>query len=401
MRFAYLVAVVGALLLAGACTTSRPGYCQSDSECSSGQHCQLGSGVDKLMCVPTADAGGLDGGGDALDSGGGCQSSQQCPSSAPICSSGVCTACGAAAPGACSLRDSAHPVCAVDGTCVQCTVNSDCSSDPTKPICETSTNTCGACATDAQCAAKGVGPGVCMAHQDGRCATDAETAYVQFVGACSTAPNGGDGSSANPFCSLGSAILNLPTSAKLILVIGAVGGSGTAIQTSGAGAQLSIIGQASAKVISLPGAPVPNLIIQGASVYLRGLTISGSGDIGLSVSTGAMIELDTVTFDSNSKGGLLIDSSGFDIRNSTFTNNGPGDSMGAGWGGIRVQGTTPVTKTLEDDTISMNKQIGLSCAWAVTGTGVYASGNTGGIDVSSSCAVTTCPTLTTGCGAAP
>jgi hypothetical protein len=49
----------------------------------------------------------------------------------------------------------------------------------------------------------------------------------------------------------------------------------------------------------------------------------------------------------------------------------------------------------------MNKQIGLSCAWAVTATGVYASANTGGIDVSSSCAVTTCPTLTTGCGAAP
>jgi len=349
--------------------------------------------------VPNADAGGLDGGGEALDSGG-CQSSQQCPSSAPICSSGVCTACGAAATGACGLRDSSHPVCAVDGTCVQCTVNSDCSSDPTKPICETSTNTCGACASDAQCAAKGVGPGVCMAHQDGRCATDVETAYVQFVGACSTAPNGGNGSSATPFCSLGSAVLNLPTSAKLILVIGSVGGSATPIQTSPGGTQLSIIGQAMAAIGS-PGSPVANLIIEGASVYMRNLTIKNSLDVGLSVNTGAMIELDTVTFDSNSKGGLLADSSGFDIRNSTFTTNGPGDAMGAAWGGIRVQGITPVTATLEDVSIVNNGQVGMSCAWAVSGTGVYASGNSGGVNVSPTCGITTCPTLTTGCGAAP
>jgi hypothetical protein len=239
-----------------------------------------------------------------------------------------------------------------------------------------------------------------MAHQDGRCATDVETAYVQFVGACSTAPNGGNGSSATPFCSLGSAVLNLPTGAKLILVIGAVGGSATAIQTSGAGAQLSIIGQAT-PAIGSPGSPIPNLTIQGASVYMRNLTIKNSLDVGLSVKTGATIELDTVTFDSNSKGGLLIDSSGCDIRNSTFTRNGPGDLMGLAWGGIRIQGITPVTATLEDVSIVNNGQVGMSCAWAVSGTGVYASGSSGGVDVSPTCGITTCPTLTTGCGAAP
>ena len=87
---------------------------------------------------------------------------------------------GAAGTGPCT---GATPVCATTGTiagqCVGCASNADCGG-PT-PICSPA-NTCTACTSDTQCAAIPGGPGVCMFHQDGRCASDAETIYVGEFG---------------------------------------------------------------------------------------------------------------------------------------------------------------------------------------------------------------------------
>src|SRR5665213_362837 len=407
MKIATILAL-GGLMALGACTQPRPGYCTSDAECPMGQHCQTGSGIDKFMCTSNLDggpdgAGATDGSGDGIDAQG-CRTSQECPTDTPICVNRSCTSCGPTDGGssACALRDSAHPVCGSNGTCLECVTSQDCSRDPTKPICAVSTNTCGACTADSDCTAKGIGPGVCMAHQDGRCATDAETIYVQFTAPCATAPGGGNGTAASPFCGMAAAVLAVSNSRRVIVVVGSVPGSAAAMQGASVGStQVSIVGQSTA-IIGSSGSSTPNLTIDGANVFIRSVSLKNSLDLGISVKNAATIQLDTVTFDSNSTGGLLVDSSAFDVRDSVFTKNGPGDAMGAAWGGMRIQGTlSAASASLEQVTIINNGQVGISCTMPVSGTEVFASGNAGGVDISPSCGFSSCPTLGTACGATP
>jgi hypothetical protein len=49
--------------------------------------------------------------------------------------------------------------------------------------------------------------------------------------------------------------------------------------------------------------------------------------------------------------------------------------------------------------IKDNSQVGLSCAGAITGTGVYVSGNSGGVDINTTCAVSPCTSTSSTCGA--
>jgi hypothetical protein len=124
--------------------------------------------------------------------------------------------------------------------------------------------------------------------------------------------------------------------------------------------------------------------------------------MGMVVDGGATLRLDGVTFNNDSKGGLLLDGAAFDIRNSVFTNNGPGTIGAVAWGGILVQGAAPPgPRNLAQVTITNNMPFGLSCSAAISGSGIYAAGNTGGIDVIPTCAVTTCPQIGAGCGAPP
>ena len=52
-------------------------------------------------------------------------------------------------------------------------------------------------------------------------------------------------------------------------------------------------------------------------------------------------------------------------------------------------------------TIKDNKQVGLACINKIVGTNVFASGNSGGIDIQALCNVTACPVAGTDCGAQP
>ncbi len=91
--------------------------------------------------------------------------------------------------------DGSPGVCEADaGICVQCLTDGDCSQDPTKPICEG--HLCRPCKADAECK---TGPGVCMFHQDGHCATDLETIYVKNAAGCTMTPGAG-GALAMPYC---------------------------------------------------------------------------------------------------------------------------------------------------------------------------------------------------------
>src|SRR5207302_390530 len=118
----------------------------------------------------------------------------------------TCRACDSARFGdgtACASRDSARPLCGPTGSCVECvsTTSVDCSANPAKPICDLASNTCLPCLSDDQCSAKGIGPGICMSHQDGRCASDGEVIYVENKGGCaSSALTPMAGSAGTPFC---------------------------------------------------------------------------------------------------------------------------------------------------------------------------------------------------------
>ena len=199
----------------------------------------------------------------------------------PSCSvQGSCVPCGMAPPGSggCAARTPSQPVCASTGACVQCVVNADCAG--TTPVCS-ATNTCGKCVADADCAGRS-GPTVCMSHQDGRCATDAETIYVQNGAGCSDTTGTAGGSSARPFCSLQPAVAAVAvvgTARGLIVVRGSVMGAtamGAAAVFQGPTRQLSIVGQ-------MPAAGQTLALISGGVRDDEGRAVEQDSDTGVAV----------------------------------------------------------------------------------------------------------------------
>jgi hypothetical protein len=64
-----------------------------------------------------------------------------------------------------------------------------------------------------------------MAHQDRRCASDAETIYVQFTPACTSDSILTAGTPTVPFCNLSPAVIALSMARRVIVVRGTVGGT--------------------------------------------------------------------------------------------------------------------------------------------------------------------------------
>jgi hypothetical protein len=232
---------------------------------------------------------------------------------------------------------------------------------------------------------------------DGHCATPAETIYVQnSLSICSdSATTAGTG--IQPFCSMQPVPSALSSIRDLVVVRGTVSG-GTSIFMGQGASVTSIVGQQSAFIAS---AASPAFSMQSGSVYIRDITFSSSASIGISA-TGGTLHLDTVTVDSCKGGGIFLDGAAFEIDKTIVTNNGPGQQGAISWGGILVN-SLPVSgpTNLSLVTIQNNKQIGLTCSAPVSGAGVLASGNSGGVDVSSTCKVTPCSPAGTTCGAPP
>jgi len=319
---------VGIALAASACKeVPRPGRCDQTSDCTSmsgyaGYVCNLdpnpqGNG----RCVPSCNGTPDCQGGRVCDFDshgiGRCLLPEMPDGGGDADGSPMCSACSGST-----------PVC-VGGTCVQCATSADCTTDPTKPICDTSSHTCGACSSDSECAAKlGANPGVCMAHQDGRCATDGETVYVENKTGCmDTTVNDQGGTSAVPFCSTGpvQTVIANNDVRTLVLVRGTVNAATSPFQRSATRSEVSIVGQQSAVIAA--GAQ-PGLDVQGGRFYVRDLKISLSTSVGISAVPGnpgpITLRLDTVNVDTCQKGGILLNGAAFDIRNSVVTNNGPG-----------------------------------------------------------------------------
>jgi hypothetical protein len=250
-----------------------------------------------------------------------------------------------------------------------------------------------------------------MAHQGGRCAADTDAIYVDPGNTSCTGllRTEADGTSAQPFCTLDLArrLLNgdgslAPASRTLLVVRGGPmdAAAGAFIRPAGS-AEVSIIGQNNAVIAA---GPRRGLDLENGGFYVRDLKVSLSASIGIDAAAAApaavALRLDHVTVDSCQGGGILLDGAAFDIRNSTVTNNGPGDDVGTPWGGIRIK-NLPIggQAQLDHVTIQNNKQIGLTCTAQISGSGVYAASNSGGVEVSPTCNVTPCTAVGPTCGA--
>lgn len=365
--------------------------CKNTGDCEGGKTCDFDlQGEGRCLLVGAVDGGDADGGIDGADGAGddGRGEAPQCP---------VCA--GTA------------PVC-VGVTCVECASSADCASDSTKPICDTNAHSCVPCSSDDQCVAKlGADPGVCMAHQDGHCAIDAETIYVEpKTGSdCrNVLQSDADGTAAVPLCTLELARRVLASDSAqaqprtLVRVRGTLNAAvGPFTRTAGR-PEASIVGQQGAVVV---GAAQPGIDLQSGLFYVRGLKVSPAASVGIRAVPGPTdsltLRLDGVTVDSCQQGGILLGGAAFDLRNTVVTNNGPGQQGAIIWGGILVN-ALPATgpAQIELVTISNNKGPGLTCSGSITGWGVFASGNsTAGI--ASACGFSACQTPSPTCGAPP
>lgn len=442
--------LIGSCLLLAACNVWRPvlqdGFCLTAADCEAGLACV----ANRCAVSPVADAGddatvGGDGGGGMISDGGGpdaagsCLTSAQCGGDKPICENGNCVACSSAdqcaashadrslcaptgacvsclaasdcgegAPicsasntcvacnaegveaSACGQRDSSKPACAMDtGRCVECTGNNECASVG-KPIC--AANACRRCEADAECVAKvGADPGVCMKHDDGRCATLGETVFVERVnGKCMNTPQAG--TVAVPFCGLQQGIDAAKGGGKPLIVLGgptAVVGA----NYSGPG-KISVVGKAGALI---RGGAEPGLAVEGGEAFLRGMTIEASIP-GVQVTNGARLQAEDMTIVNNPGGGVLVESGELVLRNTMVSRNGPTSTTGGVfWGGMRLEGVTS-TSSLEKVSVVNNESAGVSCAVPIQANGVLVSGNPGG-EVSTTCNFMSCGMAGPACGA--
>ncbi len=296
--------------------------------------------------------------------------------------------------------------------CVECVVNGDCT-NPTRPVCDQ--QACRGCKADSECA--GTGPGVCMFHLDGHCATDSETVYVSKVntsGGCSdSAPTAG--TSQLPFCTSqvgidatrlsvdagtsvdagdppdgGDSDAGAPAVKTLVVMRGPMQMTNWSFNSPGQ--RITVVGQANATINS--GATI-GVHLSGGTIYVRGLRVTGStSDVGL-VADGGEIHLDRCMIDAN-LGGILIDSATYDVTNTVIANN-TGTSTGGcgGWGGVCiVHESLGAPGRFLNNTVIGNSPVGVACdkAYPVLGSIVIAGV---GAQANGACAFTAC------CGTGP
>jgi hypothetical protein len=373
------------------CVDDRCVECAEDAQCTDPlrRFCVAGSCADCRTAGPTACKAPTAVCDPASGSCVQCVANSSCTDPrAPFCGGNRCVGCGMAAPQTCTMLNAARPACSADGACVECNVSADCSAEATRPICVD--RACVACTADAQCAARQANPGVCRRDLGGRCATEAETIYVQDGAGCGAA-----GTAAMPLCSMDAALPLLTATRNLVVVRGVVGGF--VWNNPPAGTRATIVGQSGA--VFAGGVRSGIRLSGGGDVTVRGVTVRSSEVAGIVAERGATLRLETVLVDTNRGGGILLDGARFEIRDTLVTNNGPGDAGLVVWGGILIRGTPAGDPALlERVSLLNNRQIGLTCDAAVQARGLLARGNAGGVEVGSTCNVTPCPAESATCG---
>jgi hypothetical protein len=386
MRFSYALVVALACV---ACNPKslKPNRCHTDGDCAMGQRCDNSyTCVSKDASAPVdamdaSDATDATDASDASDVGPWkCMSNQGC----------IDRAADGGVDGGAGVKN----VCNMDnGMCEECLSNDDCTNAP-KPICNLTTLACERCTTDSQCVAKVPSPGICMFHQDGRCATDAETIYVRNSTPCSMSAGAG-GTKEMPYCSSQDGVNAAVIQGRSIVVMRGPDPLTEWSVTTVPIEPITVVGQSLANVN--PGARI-GVRLSAGNVFIRGLAVKGGTNVGVVAENGAELHMDGCTVANNSKGGILVDGAAFDIKNTTITGNGP--SADLTWGGIRVQNLLGTgAAQLQLLTIQTNNPSGVSCSGPISGTGIFAMGNVSG-EISMTCGFSSCgppPGLT--CGA--
>lgn len=313
-------------------------------------------------------------------------------STKPVCDTTMNTCTGCKVGGTeCATINSAKPACAATGACVECVSNADCKD--TKPICDTTSNTCKPCKADAECT---FGPKVCMSHQDGRCATEAETIYVEAKANCATTVGATGGTATVPYCAMDSAVMTLGTTTTkdLVVVTGNVS-SGTMFAV--VGRPVSIVGKVEASVTGSPA-----IKLSAGDLFIRRVTISaGMFSLGCQADSGSMLRLDHVLVTGN-RGGIYLNGAAFDIQNTTISDNYGLSTMGTSWAGVFVSNPPAAgPKKLQLVTVDNNKAPGIVCTSTAQGTGVRASGNALTEITTIECGFSPCGAASATCGAQP
>lgn len=427
------------LALAAGCWQYRAGYCdQTHNDCGNGTHCdtstnmcvQNGSGgsggsggiagmggLGGIGGIGGSDAGGAAGGRDGgVDKPAPCSlDANSCGVDKPICGSdGQCRACTNDPD--CNVI-TGRPACLTSGTgagrCVECTADTHCKS-PMAPVCDTATNRCRPCGSDDDC--KAFLPGVCTSvlttssdggPPSGRCIAADEAIYVKKTGTCSdtvtaqtdaaTTDAGIQGEQSDrPFCSMNPIRSVLSPKRHVVVVSGEVSGPGWSYNDEAAG-PLLIVG----KSATLDGAASPAFQMTAGNVTIRNVSFKTVSGVGIEAD-GGTLRLDDVKVDHCGGGGILLAGAMFDIRNTTVSNDGPGQTGAVSWGGIYVSTTPPPGSlaNLDHVTISIDPPVGIACAGSITGNAVAVSNQSGGVGIQSSCMVNACAPNDAGtCGA--
>jgi hypothetical protein len=308
----------------------------------------------------------------------------------PICTpEGRCVAC--ANDMACAQKSPMRPACD-SGSCVECTADRHCAG--AKPICEVAAKRCAPCTTDAQCMAKGGGPGVCM--EDGRCATDAETILVG-PGAGTTCP---PAAPAAPLrCPAEAINSGLTAQRKVVVIRGPVADFGLAPPT--ALGRITIVGQdGNVKPprdrvgirVTAGDVLVRNLTVAGGETQdSHGIRVTGSGTklalssvivegnagTGVIAEAGAELRLNRCMIKGN-RGGVLVNGAAFHVENTVVAANmgalvaGSSISFGGVYLGAAAGGRA---MTFRNNTIVDNLAAGLICSGPYQVKGLLAANN--------------------------
>ncbi len=296
--------LISAPLLIAACTKPDVLYCDESTPCTDPARpfCDLtgsyaaSDGVART-CIADPSTGGGPDAGEALepDATAMCTQSADCGASLPICEEQMCVPCEDSA--ACAERDGAAPVCAADGSCVECVTNTDCG--PAEPICDAAVGQCGVCTDHAECES-----GACDLDS-GACVSGDDIIYVNQASgsdgaSCGTAPGG---SACASFSGASGALVKVNATRNYIVV--APGNHSESISINNR--TVSIVGSDS-NIIQpnfTPGAP---LVVQNnADVTLANLTVRSGVGIGSGYGircTGSDVRLENVTVRNNDDAGL-------------------------------------------------------------------------------------------------
>jgi hypothetical protein len=219
-----------------------------------------------------------------------CVTDEECPEGNPYCIEGTCGTCDLAPEGFCGERDPGKAVChQAWGRCVECTeVANDACADPSKWC--GADFTCGGCYVHEHClqSACDMSRGTCLPPEN-----------VFYVDNDECTEGTMDGSMGDPFCTIQQGVTSIP-----------VGQRGTVIVRKGNTYTEGILAQNS-RTVAVIGQQFPSIIVAdeeavvvsaGDKLYIAGVQVRSTGDVGLRCNGNSELWLDNVRVDQSVTG---------------------------------------------------------------------------------------------------